>query len=260
MRENRIKRIWADGGTVLNGWLGVPSSVSAELMSQQGWDSVCVDLQHGAIDYQTALHMLQAISTTDAVPLVRVPWNDPAIIGKALDAGAYGIICPMVNSRAECEAFVGACRYAPVGYRSVGPLRASLYGGADYVKHANDTILTFAMIETREAMGNLEEIVSTPGLDAVFVGPSDLSVSLGYGAGFDPSFPEVLAAIQQVSKACRTHKVVPGIHVGSVAYGMTMMDEGYRFFSYLSDFRFLQWVVSRSVKALRERRTEPGVP
>ncbi len=260
MRENRIRRIWAEGGTVLNGWCGVPSSVSAELMAQQGWDSVCVDLQHGAIDYQAGLHMLQAISTTDTVPLVRVPWNDPAIIGKALDAGAYGIICPMINTAAQCEAFVGACRYAPDGYRSVGPLRASLYGGADYVQHANSTILTLAMIESREAIANLDSILKTPGLDAIFVGPSDLSVSMGYKAGFDPTFPEVMAAIEHTVERARSHNVVPGIHVGSVAYGMRMMDLGYRFLAYLSDFRFLQWVVSRSVKAMRARTPEAGAP
>ena len=251
MRENRIRRIWAEGGNVVNGWLAIPSSISAELMAQSGWDSLCVDLQHGAIDYQTAVAMLQAISTTETVPLVRVPWNDPAIIGKVLDAGAYGVICPMVNTRAQCENFVGACRYAPAGYRSVGPLRAALYGGADYVKHANATVLTMAMIETREGVENLEAILATPGLDAVYVGPSDLSVSMGESAGFDPEFPEVLAAIRKIAKAAHRHGVVPGIHVGSVAYGKRMFDAGYRFVSYLSDFRFLQWAIGRSIPAMR---------
>jgi len=134
MRENKIRKIWAQGGTVINGWLAIPSSISAELMAQLGWDSICIDMQHGAIDYSDALPMLQAISTTDTTPLIRIPWFDPAIIGKSLDAGAYGIICPMVNNRAEAQAFVAACRYAPQGQRSVGPLRASLYAGADYVK------------------------------------------------------------------------------------------------------------------------------
>jgi 4-hydroxy-2-oxoheptanedioate aldolase len=260
MRENRIRRIWAEGGNVVNGWLAIPSSISAELMAQQGWDSICVDLQHGAIDYQMAVTMLQAISTTETVPLVRVPWNDPAIIGKVLDAGAYGVICPMVNTRAQAEAFVGACRYAPDGYRSVGPLRASLYGGPDYVKGANQTILTMAMIETREAVANLEDILATPGLDAIYVGPSDLSVSMGQAAGFDPVFPEVLAAILKIGAAANRHGVVPGIHVGSVAYGKRMFDAGYRFVSYLSDFRFLQWIVSKSIPAMRAGRPGPDTP
>jgi 4-hydroxy-2-oxoheptanedioate aldolase len=260
MRDNNIRKIWADGGTVLTGWLAIPSSLSAELMAKQGWDAICVDLQHGAIDYQTALTMLQAISTTDATPIARVPGNDAAMIGKLLDAGAYGIICPMVNSRAQAEAFVGACRYPPDGYRSVGPLRASLYGGADYVRYANATILTMAMIETAEAVENLDDILATPGLDGVYVGPSDLSVSMGESAGFDPVFPEVMKAIERIAAAATKRGVVPGIHVGSVAYGNRMRSLGYRFMAYLSDFRFLQNAVSRGLKAMRSGTPEPGIP
>jgi 4-hydroxy-2-oxoheptanedioate aldolase len=260
MRENGIRRIWAGGGNVVNGWLAIPSPVSAELMAHAGWDSLCVDLQHGAIDYQVAVTMLQAISTTATVPLVRVPWNDPAIIGKLLDAGAYGVICPMVNSRAEAEAFVGACRYAPQGYRSVGPLRATLYGGADYVAQANNTILTLAMIETRQAIQNLEEILATPGLDAVYVGPSDLSVSMGHSAGFDPEFPDVLEAILRIPEAAKRHGVIPGIHVGSVAYGTRMYAAGFRFTSFMSDFRFLQWITARAIPAMRGGKAGPETP
>ncbi len=260
MRENRIRNIWKSGGTVINGWLAMPSSISAELMAQQSFDAICIDLQHGAIDYQAALPMLQAISTTETVPLARVPWNDPGIIGKMLDAGAYGIICPMVNSREECERFVGACRYAPLGYRSVGPLRASLYAGPDYWKHANTTVLTMAMIETRQAVADLDQILSTPSLDSIYVGPSDLSVSMGESAGFDPMFPEVLKAIEAIAKAAHKRGVVPGIHVGSVAYGKRMMEAGYKLITYLSDFRLLQYVTARGVKALRAGKPEEGVP
>ena len=116
MRENTLKGIWRSGGAVINGWLGIPSSVAAENMAQAGWDSLTVDLQHGLVDYSDAVRMLQAISTTSTIPLARVPWLEPGIIMKMLDAGAYGVICPMINSRAECEAFVGACRYVPQGY------------------------------------------------------------------------------------------------------------------------------------------------
>ena len=104
MRENTVKTIWAKGGLVVNGWLSIPSSFSAEVMAHQGFDSLVVDMQHGVIDYQTAVTMLQAISTTNVMPFARVPWNDPAHIMKILDAGAYGIICPMINSRKEAEA------------------------------------------------------------------------------------------------------------------------------------------------------------
>ena len=158
MRENKVSTIWKSGGAVINGWLGIPSAVAAENMAQCGWDSLTVDLQHGLVDYQAAVGMMQAISTTGITPLARVPWNEPGIIMKLLDAGAFGIICPMINSRAEAEAFVGACRYAPVGYRSFGPVRAGWVHGGDYFKNANQTVLAIAMIETSKAMDNLEEI------------------------------------------------------------------------------------------------------
>lgn len=259
MRENNIRKIWADGGTVINGWLAIPSSISAELMALQDWDSVCIDLQHGAIGYETALTMLQAISTTSKTPIIRVPANESGIIGKVLDAGAYGVICPMVNTAAEALSFVRSCRYAPMGQRSVGPLRASLYAGADYVKHANTTVLTMPMIESAEAVKNLDQILATPGLDSVYVGPSDLSVSMGESAGFDPLFPEVLKAIELIAAKATKAGVVPGIHVGSVAYAKRCRDMGYRLITYLSDFRLLQQATARSIAAVRAFEPAPGV-
>jgi 4-hydroxy-2-oxoheptanedioate aldolase len=260
MRVNKVRQIWAEGGDVLTGWLAIPSSLSAELMARQGWDAVTVDMQHGAVDYKDLLPMLQAISITDATPIVRVPWNDPAIIGRVLDAGAYGVICPMVNTRAEAEAFVRACRYAPQGTRSVGPLRASMYGGPDYVVKANETVLTMAMIETPEAVANLESILETPGLDAIYVGPSDLSVGMGYAAGFDPKFSAVYAAIEHIARTAQARGMIAGIHVGSVEYGAAMRALGYRFMAYLSDFRFLQWAVSRALPAMRAGKPETFAP
>ena len=160
MRKNNIKKIWKDGGAAINGWLAIPSSVSAETMAHEAWDSLTIDLQHGLNDYSTSLSMLQAISTTDTVPFARVHWNEPGIIMKMLDAGTYGIICPMINSKEECEKFVKACRYAPQGYRSVGPLRASIYGCQDYIQNANNEILTMAMMESKDAVKNLDEILN----------------------------------------------------------------------------------------------------
>jgi len=148
MRKNELRKIIADGKTVLNAWLAIANPFSAELMAHQGFDAVTIDLQHGPVDFQAAVGMLAAISTTPAVPMVRVPWNEPILTAKLLDAGAYGVICPMINSKAEAEALVGACRYPPRGARSFGPNRALLYGGADYWQHANDEVLVFAMVET----------------------------------------------------------------------------------------------------------------
>ena len=163
----------------MNGWLAIPSAFSTEAMAHQGWDSLTIDMQHGAIGYGAVVNMLTAISTTGAVPVVRVPWLDPGILMKVLDAGAYAVICPMVNTRADAEMLVAATHYPPLGTRSFGLARAVLYGGADYLEHANDTIVVFAMIETKQALDNLDDILSVEGLDAVYIGPSDLSLSLG---------------------------------------------------------------------------------
>src|SRR6185369_11917132 len=160
MRPNPLRTLWQSGGAAVNGWLAIPNGFSAETMAHQGWDSLTVDLQHGVVDYQTAVTMLQAISTTPTVPLARVPWLDPGILMKMLDAAVYGVICPMINSAEEARRLVAACRYPPKGTRSFGPIRALLYGGADYPKHANDTILVIAMIETRDALTNLDEILA----------------------------------------------------------------------------------------------------
>lgn len=260
MRENRAKSILKAGGEVVTGWLAIPSSLSAELMARQGFDALTVDMQHGAADYADMLRMLQAISITDVTPLVRTPWNDPAIIGRILDAGAYGIICPMINTGEEAEAFVRACRYYPRGGRSVGPLRASLYAGADYIQHANETVLTLAMVESKSAVDNLDDILSVPGLDGIFVGPSDLSVSMGHSAGFDPRFPEVYEAIRYVAARCKEKNVIPGIHTGSVQYGQEMRELGYRFMAYLSDFRMLQWCASNALAAFRTGKPVPNAP
>src|SRR5712691_2934858 len=165
MRANRVREIWQSGGAVINCWCGIPSGFSAEIMAHMGWDSLVVDTQHGIVGYESMVAMLQGISTTAVTPMVRVPWNNPADIMKALDAGAYGIICPMINSRAECEAFVGACRYAPRGYRSSGPIRATLYGGPDYHAKANDVVVAMAMIETTQALENLDGTLARPRQD-----------------------------------------------------------------------------------------------
>ena len=239
MRKNKIRSIWQEGGAALNGWLHIPSSWSAEAMAHQGWDSLVVDLQHGMMGYQTALTMLQAISTTDTVPLARVTWNDPALIMRMLDMGAYGIICPMVNTRAEAEAFVGACRYHPLGYRSLGPTRASVYAGEGYAQQANETILAIAMIETEEALNNIEEIASVPSLDAIYIGPGDLSLTLTGKGGVDLTYPLFMEALDTILAACQKHGVVAGIHTNSPAYALQMIEKGFQFVTVMTDTRLL---------------------
>ena len=255
MRENTIRRLWSEGRAAVNGWCAIPSSFSAETMAHQGWDSVTVDLQHGVIDYQTAVTMLQAISTTATMPFVRVPWLEPGIVGKVLDAGAYGVICPMINTRADAEKLVGACRYPPKGYRSFGPIRALLYGGADYPKHANGTVIVFAMIETREALNNLDEILSVPGLDAIYVGPADLSNSIGCTPKFDQDEKPVLEAIDLIISTAKKHKIVAGIHNGTPEYAQRMIDKGFQFVTIASDARLMAAKAAEVVGKMRAAAT-----
>lgn len=251
MRENTVKSIWAAGGAVVNGWLGIPSAVATENMAQAGWDSLTVDLQHGLVDYEAAVGMLQAISTTTTVPLARVQWLEPGMIMKLLDAGAFGIICPMINTRADCEAFVGACRYAPAGYRSFGPARANWYFGSDYYKHANTSIITMAMIETKEAMGNLDDILSVPGLDAIYVGPNDLAITLGSQPVGVPTDPVVVKAIETIVAAARRHRIPAGIHCGSTAMARDMIAKGYQFTSLMNDNVLLNSAAKAAVAEVR---------
>lgn len=216
MRKNNALEIWKDGGVVINGWLHNPSSFSAEMMAHHDYDCLTIDLQHGMIDFQVAVTMLQAISTASPTPLARVPHNDPAIIMKLLDAGAYGIVCPFVNTREECERFVGACRYPPYGFRSNGPHRAVLYSGggwSDYTDHANETIATIAMIESREGLENVDAILSVEGLDAVLIGTTDLAFSLGCSTTFGDIDPQVRDAIEIIMATAKKY----GCKVGTIS-------------------------------------------
>ena len=249
MRENRLRTIWKAGGAVVNGWLAIPNSFSAETMAHQGWDSLTIDLQHGMVDYQAMIPMLQAVSTTDTVPVVRVPWLEPGILMKTLDAGAYAVICPMVNTRDDAQRLVAYTHYAPRGTRSFGPVRALLYGGAEYPQHANDTIVRFAMIETAQALDNLDAIMSVEGLDAIYIGPSDLSLSLGCTPTLDDVDPPVAQAIDRILARAKAHGLVAGIHNGSPEAALKRIQKGFQFVTVSSDARLMaagaQQVVSK---------------
>ena len=251
MRANAVKTIWSEGRAAINGWLHNPSSWSAELMAHQGYDSLTVDLEHGLIDFQAAVPMLQAISTTTVVPLARVPWNEPGIIMKMLDAGAYGIVCPMIETAEDCERFVGACRYHPRGYRSLGPTRARLYAGADYEQQANAQLATFAMVETEKAVANIDRIVEVPGLDAVYVGPGDLSLSMNLRKRLDNDEPAFLAALDRIVAECAPRGVVAGIHTNDPAYARQMIARGFRFVTVMSDTTLLGSMAKQTVEAVR---------
>jgi 4-hydroxy-2-oxoheptanedioate aldolase len=251
MRENRLRTLWAEDKAAVNGWLAVPSSFSAEVMAHQGWDSLTIDLQHGVIDYAAMVTMLQAISTTATVPVVRVPWLEPGIIMKALDAGAYGLICPMINSREEAQRLVAYSHYAPQGMRSFGPIRATLYAGTDYAQHANRTVAVFAMIETAQALDRLDDILSVEGLDAIYIGPSDLSLSLGCRPVFDDVDPLAQQAIEHIVERARAHGVQAGIHNGRPDVARARIELGFRFVTVGSDARLLTQGSQELLKAMR---------
>ena len=238
MRTNRIKELWKTRQAAIGGWLTIPNCFSAESMAHQGWDVLTIDMQHGLVDASELTPMLTAISTTEVTPFVRVPWLEPGIIMKVLDSGSYGVICPLINTREEAERFVSYCRYAPKGIRSFGPARAVLFAGEDYAKQANQTILTLAMVETQKALENLDDIVSVEGLDAVFVGPSDLGLSLGYVPG-NHEEPGLLNAIENILKTAQSQGIRAGIYTFTAAYARRMIEMGFDYVVISSDARLM---------------------
>jgi 4-hydroxy-2-oxoheptanedioate aldolase len=226
---NKLKTAWKSGKAVVNGWLAIPNAFSAEMYSRAGWDSVTVDMQHGVQDYLSCVACFQGMQSSGALPMVRVPWNEPGIIGKVLDAGAYGVICPMVNTEAEARALVQYCKYPPNGTRSNGPVRAAIYGDASgYQKTANDEIIVMPMIETKAAIGNIEAILDVPGIDAIYIGPSDLSFSYGKEPRLDVDDPEILAIYDKLIAATGKRGQSAGIHCGSAAYAKRAIKMGFK--------------------------------
>lgn len=255
MIPNGIKTAWGEGRAVVNGWLSIASPFAAEIMAEQGYDSLTVDLQHGVVDYAQAVTMLQAMRASGVVPLARVPWLDPGIIMKMLDAGALGIICPMINSRAEAEQLVAAMRYPPRGRRSFGPTRAVVAAGSDYPRKADDEVLAFAMIETAEGVANLDEIVATPGLDGVYIGPADLTLGVTGGRlapGFNREEPEMVEVIQRIRAAAHGAGIKAALHCGSPDYAAKAVGWGFDLVTLLNDVRLLAGAAAANVARTRE--------
>lgn len=249
---------FATGDKAVNGWCALPSPVTAEIMGRQGFDLITVDLQHGLMDYQMALTMLQVLQGLPAPVLVRVPWNEPGIIAKCLDAGFAGLICPMINTADDAKRLVQAARYAPLGSRSFGPTRANMVHGAGYVKTANTAVLVFAMVETREALTNLDAILAVDGIDGVYVGPSDLGLSLGYEPTLDPTAPEVLDAIAAIAARTKAAGRIAGVHTGSPEMIRRMFAQGYDFASLLTDARLFTNAVAGQLAAVHQTTTDGG--
>ncbi len=255
MKQNKLKQKWASNQPTLNAWLAIGNAFSAELVASQAFDSIVIDGQHGVLAYNDMLSMLQSTAAYDVTPLVRVPWLEPGAIMRAMDAGAYGIICPMVNTRAQAEELVSYMRYAPLGGRSFGPFRAGVSAGPGYADEANEQILCIAMVETAEAMDNLDDIVSTPGLDAIYVGPSDLSLSLTngrLGAGSDRQEPEMIEAIKKVLSACKSANIAACLHCDSPEYSALAFEWGFNLCTIGSDVGYLAKAAGASAGKTRE--------
>jgi len=226
---NKVKEAWKAGRAVVNGWLAIPNAFSAEMYSQAGWDSVTVDMQHGVQDYLSCVACFQGMQPSGVTPMVRVPWNEPGIIGKVLDAGAYGVICPMINTEAEARALVQYSKYPPRGTRSNGPIRAGVYGEAGgYQKTANDEILVIPMIETQTALDNLEAILDVPGIDGIYVGPSDLGLSMGMIPILDREEPNILKIYERLIAETSKRGIAAGLHNSSPKYAKKMIDMGFK--------------------------------
>ena len=235
MRPNKIKQMWRENKCVTMGWLSVSNGFTAEVMARQGFDALVIDMQHGLTDMTNLWPMLQAVSQTDTVPVVRVAWNDPAAIMKALDLGAYGILVPLINTAEDAAKAVAACRYPPVGMRSSGPVRAVHYGGADYVAKANDEIVVMGMVETKEGLANLDAICATPGLDCVYIGPSDLAFAIGMTPRPDNPDPAHIATCDRIRDAAHKHGIKAAMHCASAGFAAGSVKRGFDLVMLTSD-------------------------
>ena len=230
----KLPKKFTSNSTAFGCWLKVPSSITAEIAALSGFDYVCIDMQHGFSDRNDLIPMLQAIQPHSPRAIVRVPGNDPSVIGWALDAGATGVIVPLVNSAEEAERAVRACLYPPMGNRSMGPTRAVRVFGDEYVQGVKSSIQCLPMIETIEALNNLDSILSVEGVDAIYVGPSDLSVNLGLPKGNNDGDPKFDEALERIVNSCEEHNVTPGIHSNS-SLATTREQQGFRVLTVVED-------------------------
>jgi 4-hydroxy-2-oxoheptanedioate aldolase len=236
---DRVRRRWAGGEVAFNAWSTFPGVASARILADAGFDAVTVDLQHGEHTAAGLGEAVEAIERAGAVPFIRLPWNDPASIMRALDLGARGLICPMVNSAEEAEAFVRYCRYPPLGTRSYGPVRSAFGTAREQTDAANAAVLAFAQIETTEGWANVEAICATERLDGVYVGPADLSLTLGFEGFADLSAAEMQQALARVVASASSAGIVPGIHSPTADQAVEMARAGFRFVGAAGDRELL---------------------
>ncbi|HEX5937367.1 MAG TPA: aldolase/citrate lyase family protein [Actinomycetota bacterium] len=254
MTMDAVRTRWAAGEPAFALWLTLDGAGAAATAAAAGPDAVVVDLQHGHATIQDFPHLLAAIEPTPAMPFVRASANDPAELMRALDLGARGVICPMVGSQAEAEAFVGACRYPPAGTRSYGPIHAAFGRGREQTESAESAVLLFAMIETADGLAAADEIAATPGLDALFVGPADLSLATGLEKLADLTDPDLLKLLGTIVEIADRHGIVAGVHAPAPPRAAEMAARGFRFVSCAVDDDLLATAAAEAVRAARDTR------
>jgi 4-hydroxy-2-oxoheptanedioate aldolase len=251
----RLRAKLGSGEPVFGLWAGIPSSFTAELAGLAGYDYVCVDLQHGLSTEATLVSMFQAIQAGGSVPMARLAWNEPWLIMRALDLGAAGVILPLIDNAGEAARGVEACRYPPHGRRSYGPIRAELVMGSAAPEDLGDA-LCFAMIETREGLDNLDAIAATPGLDGLYIGPSDLSLALGMKPGgivdeLDEDRRALAEHIERIREACVAHGIVPGMHCSGARAAERYAEAGFKMVTVGVDSSMLKSALSRELAVAR---------
>ena len=255
MFDNRVKIKWKNKEPVLNSFLSIPNSFTAEIMSEQGYDALTIDIQHGMIDFSDLFIMLQSIRNSRVTPICRVSELSHSVISKVMDAGALGIICPMINPRQQAEQLVQDSKYPPLGVRSFGPTRANFSASSNYFYEANEKTFCLAMIETQEAFDNLEDIASTPGLDGLYIGTADLTIGLSKGKlfpGFDRKEPEMIKAKKKILEIAHKHKKVACLHCGTPEYAAQAVEWGFDLVTISNDVRMLSGAAGENVKKFKE--------
>ena len=252
MRVNKVKTLWQQGKAPTVAWLFSADTYIGELIANAGFDALVLDMQHGmGIGPDRAALWLQAVSTKDTVPIVRVPWNEPAYIQWVLDAGAYGVIVPLVNSREEAAKAAGACRYPPLGYRSVGPNRARFYGGVDYLEGANREVICLIMIENINTVAHVEELAGVRGIDGFFIGPADLAVTIGLAPGEIQNSSRHAEACRLVLDVAKSHGLIAGVYSRSAQEMLRRTEEGFMFCPCINDVHALTVAADATLQEIR---------
>jgi 4-hydroxy-2-oxoheptanedioate aldolase len=252
---NRIKRAWSSDRAAFGLWCAIPDPFAVELTAALGLDYVCLDQQHGLIDHASMVALIRAAGATGCSPIVRVPSNEPWLLMRALDAGALGVVVPMVDDAAGAARAVAACRFPPAGRRSYGPIRAAAVVGSRDPAELESEVLCIAQIETGEGLENVEEIAATPGLDGLYVGPADLALGLGIplaGSGDDPRHAD---AVQRILRACKASGIGAGMHTRSGELARTYAGKGFTMLNVGTDHELLTAGVRREVEAARAEAT-----